>query len=93
MHCAAAIAVGFILIASKQAATAGHSPTVRDHRDGKQVGGGSEGGVTVNGKPTKATKAPKLPVGNGTQSHGNGYGGLGNDPSKGASGITVRDHR
>jgi hypothetical protein len=94
MRCASAIAVGSVLLAAPNAAFAGSTSSTRDHRDGKRPGGvAAEGGVTVNGKSTTVTKSPKLPVGTNTQGHGGGYGGLGNDPSKGTSGITVRDHR
>jgi hypothetical protein len=55
----AAMIVAGLLLAASNIATAG---TVRDHRndDDKGPGHKGEGGVSVNGQSTKATKAPDV---------------------------------
>ena len=73
-----AMIVAGLLLAAADIATAG---TVRDHRndDGKGPGHKGEGGVSVNGQSTKATKAPDVNL---------------NGIDKGKSqGETIRDHR
>jgi hypothetical protein len=96
---AAMIVIGLLLAASDTALAGGPNDTTRDHRGGKQHPGATatQGGVTVNGQSTTATKPPTLPLGStGPQTgHSGGYGGLeGKDYGKGdPAGATVRDHR
>ncbi len=74
----AAMMVAALLLAATDIATAG---TVRDHRndDVKGPGHKGEGGVSVNGQSTKATKPPDVNL---------------NGIDKGKSdNYTIRDHR
>lgn len=77
----AAMIVAGLLLAASDIAIAGSGPTVRDHRndDGKGPGHKGEGGVSVNGQSTKATKPPDVNL--------NGI-----DKGK-TKGETIRDHR
>lgn len=81
------IAVGFVLLAGTPTAMAGDA--VRDHRAGN---GAPQGGVTVDGKPTRVTTAQN-PLGGANYK---GFSGLiGPDYGKGRpkTGATMRDHR
>ena len=87
---------GFFALACLTAITAVAAPTLAATRDHRGKGGAAQGGVTVNGKPTKVTTPPKL----GGPKHKGGFKGLTSGynrdigPHSGQpGGAVVRDHR
>lgn len=73
----ALLVVGSLVVISDAALARGGT---RDHRDGKRVGGSTEGGVTLNGQSAKPGAPTEPPIGR-----------IVSGPYKGPA--TVRDHR